>query len=81
METPAPKKSAMTVRTRRAIVHLLKQDGPLNTQELAARLHVSVMAVRQHLYALQGEQLVTYHELPRHRHSAVESPPRLKPVV
>jgi predicted ArsR family transcriptional regulator len=36
----------------------------MDAQALAARLHVSAMAVRQHLYALQGEQLVTYHEVP-----------------
>jgi len=65
MVTKARKKSAQTVRTRRAIVHLLKQEGPMDAQALAARLHVSAMAVRQHLYALQGEQLVTYHEDPR----------------
>ncbi|MFM7424240.1 MAG: helix-turn-helix transcriptional regulator [Elainella sp.] len=54
-----PKKS---VRTRRAIVNLLKQTGPLDSQELAGRLGVSAMAVRQHLYALQAEQLVNYEE-------------------
>jgi predicted ArsR family transcriptional regulator len=65
MATKTPKKSATTVRTRRAIVHLLKQEGPLEAQVLAARLHVSAMAVRQHLYALHKEQLVTYREVPR----------------
>jgi iron-sulfur cluster biosynthesis transcriptional regulator SufR len=65
MATKARTKSAQTVRTRRAIVHVLKQEGPMDAQALAARLHVSAMAVRQHLYALQGEQLVTYHEVPR----------------
>ncbi len=54
-----PKKS---VRTRRAIVNLLKQTGPLDSQELAGRLGVSAMAIRQHLYALQAEQLVSYEE-------------------
>ena len=54
-----------TVRTRRAIVHLLKQDGPVDAQALAARLQISAMAVRQHLYALQAERLVTYDETPR----------------
>lgn len=54
-----------TVRTRRAIVQLLKQDGPLEAQALAERLRISAMAVRQHLYALQAEQLVTYVENPR----------------
>src|SRR5919108_3321264 len=58
-------KKPTTIRTRRAIVHLLKQEGALDAQELAARLHVSAMAVRQHLYALRDEQLVTYHEVPR----------------
>lgn len=65
MSPKARKKSARTVQTRRALVHLLKQEGPLDAQALAARLHVSAMAVRQHLYALQEEQLVTYHEAPR----------------
>jgi predicted ArsR family transcriptional regulator len=65
MATTTPKKSAATVRTRRALVHLLKQEGPLEAQALADRLHISAMAVRQHLYALQKEQLVTYREVPR----------------
>jgi predicted ArsR family transcriptional regulator len=65
MKTNTPKKSPATVRTRRALVQLLKQEGPLDAQALAARLHVSAMAIRQHLYALHKEQLVTYHEIPR----------------
>ena len=60
-----PSKKPTTIRTRRAIVHLLKQEGGLDAQALAARLHLSAMAVRQHLYALQDEHLVTYHEVPR----------------
>lgn len=67
MGTKARKKSTQVVRTRRALLHLLKQEGPLDAQALAARLDVSAMAVRQHLYALQEEQLVTYHEAPRPR--------------
>src|SRR5262249_53704788 len=67
MATKIPQKSATAVRTRRALVQLLKQEGPLEAQELAARLHVSAMAVRQHLYPLQTQQLVTYHETPRPR--------------
>ena len=58
-------KKPTTIRTRRAIVHLLKQEGALDAQTLAARLQLSAMAVRQHLYALQDERLVTYHEVPR----------------
>ncbi len=34
----------------------------MNSQELAVALGVSAMAIRQHLYALQAEQLVTYSE-------------------
>ena len=60
-------KQPATIRTRRAIVHLLKHEGPLDAQTLATRLHISAMAVRQHLYALQAEQLVTYAEAPRLR--------------
>ncbi len=50
------------VRTRRAIVQLLKQEGRLDAEALATRLEITAMAVRQHLYALQDEQLVTYQE-------------------
>lgn len=59
-----PKKSAQ-VRTRRALLDLLKQEGPSDSQALAAHLGISAMAVRQHLYALQDEKLVTYEEEPR----------------
>lgn len=54
-----------TVRTRRAIVQLLKQFGAVDSATLAKQLELSTMAVRQHLYALQTEQLVTYTEEPR----------------
>jgi predicted ArsR family transcriptional regulator len=60
-----PYEKSMAMRTRRAIVHLLKQEGGLDAQTLAARLQLSAMAVRQHLYALQDERLVTYYEVPR----------------
>ena len=53
---------ATAVRTRRAIVQLLKQEGALDAETLASRLEITAMAVRQHLYALQDEQLVTYQE-------------------
>ena|SRR5688572_24424824 len=53
------------VRTNRAIVHLLKQEGPMDAAQLAARLDLSAMAVRLHLYALQAERLVTHEEQPR----------------
>lgn len=51
-ERPAERK------TRRAIVKLLKTEGPLDSARLAERLGLTAMAVRQHLYALQSENLV-----------------------
>ncbi|MGE5245365.1 MAG: helix-turn-helix transcriptional regulator [Betaproteobacteria bacterium] len=49
-------------KTRRAIVKLLKTEGPLDSARLARRLRLTPMAVRQHLYALQGQKLVTAEE-------------------
>jgi len=57
--------SSSTVRTRRAIVKLLKQDGLTEATVLANHLNVTPMAIRQHLYELQKEGLVTYAEEPR----------------
>jgi len=51
-------------KTRRAIVRLLKQEGALDSAALARRLRLTPMAVRQHLYALQDEKLVTSEERP-----------------
>jgi predicted ArsR family transcriptional regulator len=50
--------------TRRRIVKLLKTEGPMASAGLAARLKVTPMAVRQHLYALQQEKLVSAEERP-----------------
>lgn len=51
-------------KTRRAIVKLLKTEGPIDSAQLAERLGLTAMAVRQHLYALQSENLVTAEERP-----------------
>lgn len=51
-----------TKKTWRKIIHLLKQDGPMDALTLASLLNVSGMAVRQHLYELQKEGLVDYKE-------------------
>src|SRR5215467_8606873 len=51
-------------KTRRAIVRLLKQEGALDSAALARRLKLTPMAVRQHLYALQQEKLVSAAERP-----------------
>ena len=50
--------------TRRAIVKLLKTEGPMDSARLARRLSLTPMAVRQHLYALQREKLVMAEERP-----------------
>jgi predicted ArsR family transcriptional regulator len=51
-------------KTRRAIIHILKTDGPLTSGQLAERLGLTAMAVRQHLYALESEKLVAVEERP-----------------
>jgi predicted ArsR family transcriptional regulator len=51
-------------KTRRAITKLLKTEGPSDSAQLAERLRLTAMAVRQHLYALQREGLVTAEERP-----------------
>ena len=52
-------------RGRRAIIDRLKLEGAQDAESLAASIGVSAMAVRQHLYALESEKLVTYEEEPR----------------
>jgi predicted ArsR family transcriptional regulator len=64
MDTKATTDST-DVRTRRTIIKLLKQEGPTDAAALSSRLKVTAMAVRQHLYELQKEGLVTYSEEPR----------------
>lgn len=49
-------------KTRDRIISLLKREGPQDAGVLAARLGVSAMAVRQHLYDLQDQGLVTASE-------------------
>lgn len=56
---PAPER-----KTRRAIAKLLKTEGPIGSAQLAERLGLTAMAVRQHLYGLQSEGLVTAEERP-----------------
>ena len=51
-------------KTRRAITKLLKTEGPIGSAQLAERLGLTPMAVRQHLYALQSEGLVSAEERP-----------------
>lgn len=51
--------------TRRGILDKLKINGPCDPTRLAALLGVSPMAVRQHLYALRKQRLVTFRIDPR----------------
>lgn len=51
-------------KTRRAIVKILKTQGPLGSAQLAGQLGLTAMAVRQHLYALQNEGHVEAEERP-----------------
>ena len=44
--------------TRRALLERLKLNGPQTAQALASALGVTAMAVRQHLYGLEGEGLI-----------------------
>ena len=60
VETQAPGER----KTRRAITKLLKTEGPIDSAALAERLGLTAMAVRQHLYALQREGLVSAEERP-----------------
>lgn len=65
-------------RSRRALIDSLKQDGPQDAASLARRLGVSAMAVRQHLYDLQAEGLVTHEAEARPAgHKAVGRPAKL----
>jgi len=50
--------------TRQSILHALKTEGPLTSAQLAERMGLTAMAVRQHLYELQEEKFVTVEERP-----------------
>lgn len=50
------------IRTRQQILNFLKREGSLASGQLAAQLGISAMAVRQHLYELQAQGMVTYQE-------------------
>jgi predicted ArsR family transcriptional regulator len=51
-------------KTRAAVVRLLKTEGALDSAQLAQRLGVTAMAIRQHLYELQNEKFVVAEERP-----------------
>jgi len=51
--------------SKRAVLDVLKRRGPAEAQEIALELGVTAMAVRQHLYALEDDGLVTFAAAPR----------------
>lgn len=61
--------------TRQRLLLMLKLGGEATAKELADRLHMSVMGVRRHLYALAREGLVTHRVVrgrpgrPQHRYA------------
>ena len=57
--TPPPEPK---VRSRRAILDLLKTEGGLESRVLAERLGLTTMGVRQHLYELERQGLVSHKE-------------------
>ncbi|PCJ68448.1 MAG: transcriptional regulator [Rhodobiaceae bacterium] len=57
--TPRPRGAG---RRRAAIREIIKNHGPQDAASMAAELGVDPMAVRQHLYAMQEEGLVTFEE-------------------
>ncbi len=52
-------KSTKTIKTRQAILELLKRQGPQSAQVLAKAFSITPMAVRQHLYDLYDQKLVS----------------------
>ncbi|WP_235439925.1 helix-turn-helix transcriptional regulator [Paenibacillus sp. DMB20] len=65
MKNMKPQAKEGAERTRRTIVKLLKHNGSMDALQLANELGVTAMAVRQHLYNLQEQGLVTFTEEPR----------------
>lgn len=60
--TPTP-----AISTRRSILELLKQEGPLDARGLADRFRLTPMAIRLHLYGLEQEGFITPGEQRRSR--------------
>ena len=48
------------VRVKNQILSVIKMHGSQTAVDLATKLQVSPMAIRQHMQTLQDEQLVTY---------------------
>ena len=57
--------TADTSEAKRAVLDYLKRNGPSEAAAVAGQLGVTAMAVRQHLYALEDEGLVSFAASPR----------------
>jgi len=57
---PVAKSSGLDNRGRHAVLDQLKRSGPALAAELAERLHISDVAVRQHLHGLAEDGVVAY---------------------
>lgn len=53
-----------TSQAKRAVLDYLKRNGPSEAAAIARELAVTPMAVRQHLYALEDEELVSFAAAP-----------------
>ena len=61
----ASKIQPSSAKSRRRILEFLKFQGAVDAQAIADEIGISAMAVRQHLYSLQDENLITFREEPR----------------
>jgi len=59
-DSSAPEKTLN--RGRRAVIQMLKTEGPMKAQAISDRLGVTAMAVRQHLYELTEQGMVSFEE-------------------
>lgn len=67
MKAQIPSSKSQVRDTRQAILDTLKRAGPQPAHTLAQRFNVTAMAVRQHLYILQKEGMVTARSEPSGR--------------
>jgi predicted ArsR family transcriptional regulator len=58
-------KTEDTSQAKRAVLDQLKRNGPSEAASIADALGVTAMAVRQHLYALEDEGLVSFSAAPK----------------
>ena len=74
-------KSTKTIKTRQAILDLLKRQGPQSAQAMAIELSITPMAVRQHLYDLFDQKLVAQDSTPPAPGAAAEDGQDKRPAA